>query len=105
MVGVAILCGLSLAGRSRAGSDRIDLHQRLAINHATVASWTLVPGVGPRTAEAIDERRRAGAFVQTASRPASSNEVERALKAVPGVGPQTLRRMRPFLDVHCGVDR
>ena len=56
-------------------------------NVADRVAWDRLPGIGPKTAAAILEHRtRHGAF----------DDAEQLL-AVPGVGPKTLDRLRPYL--------
>lgn len=60
---------------------------RISLNTADVAALSLLPEVGPKTAEQIVEyRRRNGPFTQ----------VEQ-LEQVRGIGPRTLARVRPFV--------
>lgn len=64
--------------------------QTLELNSASAADLELLPGVGPKLAERIvAERMRRGGF-------RSLDE----LRAVKGVGPHTLARLRPWLRVH-----
>ena len=59
----------------------------LPINRADVHTLTLLPGIGPRLAEAISsERQRLGAF-------AGPDDLER----VAGIGPATVQRLRPLV--------
>ena len=107
-VGVSLLCAASLFNRSFPGPERIDPRQYLVISSTTAAAWTLVPGVGPRTADSLDALRRAGVFSPQVTEPdgatARQDDAIRDLETAPGVGPQTLRRMRPYLAPHRGVD-
>lgn len=57
------------------------------VNAASARSLQVVPGIGPKRAEAIVlERERGGAFATV-----------EALTRVPGVGPATVEELRPFL--------
>jgi predicted flap endonuclease-1-like 5' DNA nuclease len=59
----------------------------LPINRADVHTLTLLPGIGPRLAEALSsERQRLGAF-------AGPDDLER----VAGIGPATVQRLRPLV--------
>ena len=61
--------------------------QPLSINAADATALALLPGIGPRLAEAIvQERRRLGAFAGP-----------EALERVPGIGPATVQRLRPLV--------
>ena len=58
--------------------------QPLSINAADATALALLPGIGPRLAEAIvQERRRLGAIAGP-----------EALERVPGIGPATVQRLR-----------
>ena len=62
-------------------------HERLKRTLSLLATLALLPGIGPRLAEAIvRERRRLGAF-------AGPDDLER----VPGIGPATVQRLRPLV--------
>ena len=65
------------------GSLKVD------INSADVEELDELPEVGPATAEAIIEYRRANG---------SFTEVDE-LKAVPGIGPTTIQKIEPFATV------
>ncbi len=57
-------------------------------NAADRVAWDRLPGIGPKTATAILEHRtRHGAFGNAED-----------LLAVPGIGPKTLDRLRPYLE-------
>ena len=59
----------------------------LAINRATPAELTLLPGIGPALAgRIVDDREMHGSF-------ASVEDLER----VPGIGPATVRWIAPFV--------
>lgn len=59
----------------------------LPINHAETRTLTLLPGIGPRLAEAISSnRQRLGPF-------AGPDDLRR----VPGIGPATVRRLLPMI--------
>ena len=61
--------------------------QPLNINNTTAAELELLPGLGPKKAEAITAYRdQRGGF-------RSLDELD----SVPGIGPKTLERLRPFL--------
>lgn len=61
--------------------------RRLDLNAATQAELELLPGIGPATAKAIvDFRTQCGGFK-------SIEDLDR----VPGIGPKTLDRVRPYL--------
>ncbi|MCH2162518.1 MAG: helix-hairpin-helix domain-containing protein [Phycisphaerales bacterium] len=81
------------------------LAHRLDPATASAAEWTLVPGIGPRTAEELDVARRAGAFEHLATASASDAQRDDALLLVRGIGPQSLRRMTPFMVSHGGAGR
>ncbi|MBC03582.1 MAG: hypothetical protein CMJ34_09820 [Phycisphaerae bacterium] len=57
--------------------------RRLDPGGATLAEWTLVPGIGPSVAGRIDAARRDGRLGP--------------LQSVSGVGPITLREAAPYL--------
>ena len=59
------------------------------------AEWTLIPGIGVRTAQALYAASAEGAFEHS-----HGDEVELAMLRVPGVGPETIRSAREF--VHFG---
>jgi DNA uptake protein ComE-like DNA-binding protein len=65
----------------------------LQVNTASESEWTLLPGVGPRTAHSLDLARREGCFADCSN----DGELMAALLEVPGVGPLTLQRIMPFL--------
>jgi hypothetical protein len=59
----------------------------LRLNEAGAADLRLLPGVGPvRARDIVEDRARRGPF------PSAS-----ALGRVPGIGPKTVQRLRPFL--------
>ena len=61
----------------------------IGINSADIAQWVALPGIGPRTAEAIiDHRRQQGRFVQIED-----------LTQVRGIGVRTLERLRPHVHI------
>ena len=64
----------------------------LQVNSASESEWTLLPGVGPRTAQSLDLARRKGHFADCST----EGELMAALLDVPGVGPLTLQRIMPF---------
>lgn len=76
--------GLALrAERARAGAAP----EPVDPNTADRAAWDRLPGIGPRTAEAILAHRAAHGPFESAE----------ALLDVRGIGPRTLERLRPFL--------
>lgn len=63
--------------------------QIIDLNHADIHLLQLLPGIGPRRAEAIVEERQArGAFVSLED-----------LQRVPGIGPRTIDRIAPFAQI------
>ncbi|GAB4275174.1 MAG: hypothetical protein Kow0092_30730 [Deferrisomatales bacterium] len=65
----------------------------LDLNEASLQDLEALPGVGPKTAEAIAAtRRRLGGFRQV-----------RDLERVPGVGPKTVERLAPWVRVGAAV--
>jgi len=61
--------------------------RRLDLNAATQAELELLPGIGPASAKAIvDFRKHTGGFK-------SLDDLDK----VPGIGPKTLDRVRPYL--------
>ena len=66
-------------------ADMVPVPARIDINTATEAELCLLPGIGPKTAEAIiQHRRQHGHFPDLA-----------ALRNVRGLGPKTVERLRP----------
>lgn len=63
---------------------------RLDLNTASVEALERLPGIGPRTAQAIvDYRLKHGPFRRLED-----------LLAIPGIGPATLERIRPWVTIH-----
>jgi|GEM_PF-789525 competence protein ComEA len=61
----------------------------IGINSADIVQWDALPGIGPRTAEAIlDHRRQYGRFAQIED-----------LTQVRGIGVRTLERLRPHVHI------
>lgn len=81
--------GMHLHVPTRGESPRPTPSSRLDLNTATVEELDRLPGIGPRTAQAIvDYRLKHGPF----------RRLEDLLN-VPGVGPATLERIRPLVTV------
>ncbi len=89
---VAVACAPAGTGALRgAGVDgiaRLLDGERVDPNTAPRALLENLPGVGPGRAGAIVEARERSAFEST-----------HALERVPGIGPRTLERLEPFLEV------
>ena len=77
-----------LAGLGGARAERAELEGVVNINTATPQELELLPGVGPAKAKLILEYREKHAF----------RTVEE-LARVKGIGPKTVRRLRPHLVV------
>ena len=60
---------------------------RVEINSGTWVEWTQLDGIGPKTAKSIIADREANGPFK------SIDDIER----VKGIGPATLKRIRPFL--------
>ena len=73
------------------------------MNTTLESEWTLLPGVGPRTAQSLDLARQNGCFADCST----DEELMIALLEVPGVGPLTLKRIMPFVahDAETGMNR
>ena len=70
-------------------TDPATARQTIDLNHADSDLLQLLPGIGPRRAEAIVEERRArGVFVSLED-----------LQRVSGIGPRTIDRIAPFVRV------
>lgn len=66
---------------------KITLGIPLSLNSETEEGLTAVPGIGPKTAALIvEEREKRGGFTEIGS-----------LLSIPGVGPSTYRKIKPFL--------
>jgi len=87
-VSAAASCGGDARGRALRGPARLLFGQRLDLNRARAGTLEVLPGIGPARAAAILAERRRRPF-------ASVDELLR----VPGIGPHTLVRLRPYLDV------
>ena len=61
-------------------------------NSMSEAEWTLVPGIGPRTAQVIFAASASGSFDSMVG-----EELEAAMLRVPGVGPETIRAARELV--------
>lgn len=90
-VGVAILSLVAVRTAHGDGGDGdvsadAAVQEVVNINTASVEQLRLLPGVGPSTAEAIVRLRNRRPFTRK----------EQLLK-VKGIGPKTLRRLRPYL--------
>ncbi|TVQ78404.1 MAG: helix-hairpin-helix domain-containing protein [Phycisphaeraceae bacterium] len=71
------------------GADPAIARRTIDLNHADSDLLQLLPGIGPRRAEAIvEERRTRGAFVSLED-----------LQRVSGIGPRTIDRIAPFVRV------
>ncbi|MFO7957330.1 MAG: ComEA family DNA-binding protein [Candidatus Brocadiia bacterium] len=71
--------------RVRSAGERTVLPDRLDVNTATRHELTLLPGIGPKTAEAIvQDRQKHGPY-------GSLQDLER----VSGIGPKTVEDIRP----------
>lgn len=88
---VAVRC--DGAGGPIRGAARILFGERLDPNRDDADSLAVLPGLGPGRAAAIVSERERAPF-------ASLDELRR----VPGIGTQTLRRLRPWLAVPPSVD-
>ena len=73
----------------------------LQLDTASESEWTLLPGVGPRTARSLDLARQQGRFADCST----DEELMAVLLEVPGIGSLTLQRIMPFLahDVVSGM--
>jgi competence protein ComEA len=68
-------------------SDPVAIEFQLDINRADWAEWSVLPGIGEQLARRIVQTRGArGEFVR-----------HEDLLDVPGIGPRTLERVRPYL--------
>jgi competence protein ComEA len=76
----------SLAGGGGGGVARL---AKVDINSADVEELDELPEVGPATAEAIIEYRRANGSFTTVDE----------LEGVPGIGPTTIQKIEPFATV------
>jgi competence protein ComEA len=100
-VTVAVLLALGIGyvlGRTAPGDSprrsQLDLAEiaeppraRLELNRASRAELALVPGFGPSRAQSVDDYRRAhGPFATIDD-----------LRKIPGIGPKTLEKVRPWL--------
>src|SRR5262249_37242161 len=65
---------------------------RIDLNSATYAELILLPGVGDQLAERIARARAQGPFQKVDD-----------LRQVPGIGPATLERLRPWVFVAAGI--
>ena len=74
------------------GAERLLFGGRLDPNHASRRELMLLPGIGPARAAAITAERMQRAF-------RSIEELDR----VPGIGPKTLEKLRPWLQIEPGV--
>ncbi len=59
----------------------------VSLNAATYEEWLAVPGITPRLARAIVAHRSANGPFRTVD----------DLEAVPGIGPKTLEKLKPYL--------
>ena len=100
MLGMSGLAASAWPGNRPAPSDDIR-PVGLRVKTTSESEWTLLPGVGPRTAQSLDLARRKGHFADCST----EGELRAALLDVPGVGPLTLQRIMPFLvhDVEPGM--
>lgn len=87
-VSAAATCIGDAGGRRLRGPARLLFGQRLDLNRARAATLEVLPGIGPARAAAIVAER--------AQRPFASVD---ELRRVPGIGPHTLARLRPYLGV------
>jgi competence protein ComEA len=85
---VAVRCGGDPVVRPLRGPARLLFGLRLDPNRADRASLQALPGIGPVRAAAIETERCRQPF-------ASVGELER----VPGIGPRSLARLEPWLEV------
>jgi len=75
--------------RAMSGASALAVGRPMDMNRASVIDLTLLPGIGPVTAEKIDaHRRRTGPF----------RSVDDLLQ-VSGIGPATLERIRPWVGI------
>lgn len=76
-------------GRGAAEPSRLAEGGRIELNRATAEDLELLPGIGPvRAAAILAHRERTGGFADL-----------EALEEVHGIGPATLERLRPYLEV------
>jgi competence protein ComEA len=94
-LGIGYILGRGVPGDSprRSQLDLAEIAEparaRLELNRASRAELALIPGFGPSRAQGVDDYRRAhGPF-------ASIDD----LRKVPGIGPKTLEKVRPWLFV------
>jgi competence protein ComEA len=86
-----VLAGKCLLQSLQAGPSTIP-SQRIDLNSATHAELILLPGVGEQLAERIARARAQGPFQKVDD-----------LRQVPGIGPATLERLRPWVFVAAGI--
>jgi competence protein ComEA len=89
-----LLLGWQVVGYQRTrplAQELGDLDYRIDLNQASRAELLLLPGVGPKLAARIEEYRQRQPFRTLAD-----------LRRVPGIGPATFERLRPW--VRCGSE-
>ncbi len=76
-------------GRGEQEPSRLAAGGRIDLNRATEEDLQLLPGIGPaRSRDIVQHREEAGPFPNV-----------EALEAVHGIGPRTLERLAPYLEV------
>ena len=94
-VGMLFLTGMEAVRQLRGGDGfavsqahaPLQLPERIDINEAAAYELELLPGVGPKTAEAVvADRSQRGEYQRLED-----------LTRVPGIGPKTVERLRPHV--------
>jgi competence protein ComEA len=80
--------------RKSTSKKEAQLKGPIDINHASDEELQRLPGIGPKLAKRVIEKRQ--------KRPFASIE---ELRHVPGIGPKTLERLRPYISIESGPMR